>query len=331
MPKPSGHEATIIKRASRRHDEDDHGGSWKVAFADFCLALMCLFMVLWVLAAREQEDLKTKLEAPGASFIAEGNGRIFETASGPRGSLIERFPMPSRGEGGVPNAEPGLRRTRYDSPAQMESLAQVLAKLSQEAGLQANVQTVITPYGLRVMLHDTDNEGMFQLGSAVPSGKFHGLLLKMGPLFAQIENQILIVGHTDAVQFAGGGNRGRSNWTLSSERAASARSSLLDGGMPQANVLQVVGMADRAPFSSEDPLASINRRIEMLILTGGQSAAITAMFGPATQSEDLFKDVQGELPSGDVLKSLRDSILKASQLVPGLQARASSVEPVKLP
>jgi hypothetical protein len=35
------HEQTIVKRGGGKHDDDDHGGAWKVAFADFCLALMC--------------------------------------------------------------------------------------------------------------------------------------------------------------------------------------------------------------------------------------------------------------------------------------------------
>jgi chemotaxis protein MotB len=61
---------------------------------------------------------------------------------------------------------------------------------------------VITPYGLRVMLHDTDRQGMFVRGSAVPTDRFRKLLRKMGPLFAQMENQMLIVGHTDSLQYA---------------------------------------------------------------------------------------------------------------------------------
>jgi chemotaxis protein MotB len=33
------------------------------------------------------------------------------------------------------------------------------------------------------MLHDTDRQGMFVRGSAVPTDKFRALLRKMGPLF----------------------------------------------------------------------------------------------------------------------------------------------------
>ena len=48
-PKPNPHEKkheTVVRRSSRKHDDESHGGAWKVAFADFSLALMCLFLVL---------------------------------------------------------------------------------------------------------------------------------------------------------------------------------------------------------------------------------------------------------------------------------------------
>ena len=34
----------------------NHGGAWKVAYADFVTAMMALFMVLW-LTAQDNEDL----------------------------------------------------------------------------------------------------------------------------------------------------------------------------------------------------------------------------------------------------------------------------------
>jgi chemotaxis protein MotB len=52
------HESTIVKRGGGKHQHDEHGGAWKVAFADFCLALMALFLVLWLIASREQQNLK---------------------------------------------------------------------------------------------------------------------------------------------------------------------------------------------------------------------------------------------------------------------------------
>ena len=46
--KADGHEI-IIKRRSKKGHEQEHGGAWKVAFADFTLAMMALFMVLWII------------------------------------------------------------------------------------------------------------------------------------------------------------------------------------------------------------------------------------------------------------------------------------------
>ena len=35
-----------------------HGGSWKVAMADLALAMMALFMVLWLLSVTDEEQLE---------------------------------------------------------------------------------------------------------------------------------------------------------------------------------------------------------------------------------------------------------------------------------
>src|SRR6185369_7304351 len=122
-----------------------------------------------------------------------------------------------------PGRHAQLTRTRYESPAELQALSKVLAAMSAEAGLAGNLQTVVTPYGLRVMLHDTERQGMFVRGSAVPSERFRQLLQKMGPLFARMDNQMLIVGHTDSVQYADQGHTAVSNWSLSSDRAMAAR------------------------------------------------------------------------------------------------------------
>ncbi len=36
------------------HHDDEHGGAWKVAYADFVTAMMALFIVLWLLSASEK-------------------------------------------------------------------------------------------------------------------------------------------------------------------------------------------------------------------------------------------------------------------------------------
>lgn len=313
----------VVKRVSRKHDEDDHGGSWKVAFADFCLALMCLFLVLWVLAARDKEELQQTMRDAGGNMVHEGAGKMPDRMGGPRGSLISREPMPSHGDTLAPRKTPAnsseivvpdsrgarLAKTRYETAADMQELARVIAYLSEKAGLAANLQTIVTPYGLRVMVHDTDGQGMFERGSAEPTAHFRGLLRDMGPLFAQIDNQMLVVGHTDSSQYAGGERAAYSNWTLSSNRAMAARAQLMGGGMSPRTVLQVVGMADRAPLDPDNSAAAKNRRIELLILTSGQAGIVAEMFGMPRESTPLIEGVvDSALPDRDALKWLRSQL-----------------------
>lgn len=310
----------IVRRASRKQEQEEHSSAWKVAFADFCLALMCLFLVLWVMAARNQERAEEKMRAAGGATVREGNGHLDILSGGPRGSLISREPVPSRGDtmsarmaaalnGDVATPDPGqaprLSKSRYESPGDLRELSDVLEKLATEAGLEGNLRAVITPYGLRVLLHDTNKEGMFERGSALPTERFRMLLRKIGPLFARIENQLLIVGHTDSLQYANGGGSVSSNWKLSTDRAMAARSNLLAGGMSPSSILQVVGMADRAPMDVNEPRADVNRRIELMVLTSGQAKAISAMFGIPRNVEPLTADVDSAVPDISALSALR--------------------------
>ncbi|MCW7536530.1 OmpA family protein [Aquabacterium sp. A7-Y] len=316
------HAEAVIKRVSRKHEDDGHGGGWKVAFADFCLALMCLFMLLWVLSARDSERASQALAA--GSTIEEGAGPQFgESMRSADGSLISREPVPATATGPAgDSAEPRPEKVepvkrRYDTAAEQEDLSQLLKQLSAESGLAGNLMTDITPQGLRVMLHDTERRGMFKLGSAVPSERFSELLRRMGPLFAQIENQMLIVGHTDALQYASAGTSGQSNWSLSSNRAMVARAHLLAGGMPTQSVLQVVGMAERAPIDAVRPTAAVNRRIELLIMTTSQARATAAMFGVPGEVKPLTEGVDTALPEREALRDLRHRLSEGGPAAAG--------------
>jgi chemotaxis protein MotB len=49
------HEIIIVRHGGGDHDEGHHGGVWKIAFADFMTAMMCFFLVMWLInAANEQ-------------------------------------------------------------------------------------------------------------------------------------------------------------------------------------------------------------------------------------------------------------------------------------
>jgi chemotaxis protein MotB len=76
------------------------------------------------------------------------------------------------------------------------------------------------------------------------------------------------------------------------------------------SILQLVGMADRAPIDAAHPDASANRRIELLILTSKQAAAIKTMFGTPADTEALTSDASTSKTDDPALKDLRSQMVK---------------------
>jgi chemotaxis protein MotB len=112
------------------------------------------------------------------------------------------------------------------------------------------------------------------------------------------------------LQYTKAGPTSYSNWSLSVNRALAARSELLIGGMRSESILQLVGMADRAPIDAAHPDASVNRRIELLILTSKQAAAIKTMFGTPAATDSLTQDASTSRTDDAELKDLRSQMVK---------------------
>src|ERR1700761_3510808 len=48
------HPQIIIVKRHGSHEEEHHGGAWKIAFADFMTAMMAFFLVLWIISATDK-------------------------------------------------------------------------------------------------------------------------------------------------------------------------------------------------------------------------------------------------------------------------------------
>jgi chemotaxis protein MotB len=48
------HPEIIIIKRHNDHEEEHHGGAWKIAFADFMTAMMAFFLVLWIINATDK-------------------------------------------------------------------------------------------------------------------------------------------------------------------------------------------------------------------------------------------------------------------------------------
>lgn len=310
----AGHEV-VVKKSGGKHQHDEHGGAWKVAFADFCLALMCLFLVLWVLAARDKEELTMALAGGGSeNMTMQGQGERMIGEYVP-GALIPKQPISERPVEAPHGQEDATRMLQ--SPEELQELSRRVEAAGQQVGLSDHITTIVTAQGLRIMVHDTDSMGMFTIGSAQPSPRFAELLRRIGPMFATIDNQLVIAGHTDALQFQRTGPFGASNWSLSMGRAVAARAHMISGGMPERSVLQVIGMGEVAPVDPEHPNAPINRRVELLVTTKAHASNVLATFGPLPQRQALTPELQSSMTDTPLLDKLRQMLLQAGQAADG--------------
>jgi chemotaxis protein MotB len=106
---------------------------------------------------------------------------------------------------------------------------------------------------------------MFDSGSSMVKPYMRELLQIIGEVLTEVPNRLTLEGHTDAQPF-GSGERGYSNWELSSDRANASRRELLEGGLPETRVLRVQGLASSRPLPDTDPLSPTNRRISIIVM-----------------------------------------------------------------
>lgn len=64
----------IIRRSEEGEEHGHHGGGWKVAYADFMTAMMAFFLLLWILAASDEEKLRGLADYFSPS-LSESGGR----------------------------------------------------------------------------------------------------------------------------------------------------------------------------------------------------------------------------------------------------------------
>lgn len=258
----------IIKRRSKRGHEEAKTGAWKVAFADFTLAMMALFMVLWIVQPQADGD---RLGQSGGPHIplSDGGAGVFDSVSQEPmdyGAQPKFVPFRQRHQESLSSGALDREVERYDSEEQLRGLAQLMERLAERVDALANIEVHVVPQGLRILIKDDAQRFMFERGSARLHPHFRQLLTALGSELLKVENKLIISGHTDATPYRGKGSY--DNWDLSGERALQARTVLMAAGLSGAGILQVSAQADVMPLRAEDPFSGVNRRIELLLLTG---------------------------------------------------------------
>ncbi len=228
-----------------------HGGSWKVAYADFVTAMMALFLVLWLTAqdSKIKEAIERSFRNPFSSITKESVGIIptdkeMRALENPKGNFDSASAL---------NLEL-LRRLTED-----------LAKLlQQDPQSQESVRFELTSEGLLINVFDRSQKPVFEPESArfTPYGSwvFSTLAWEVSryPTF-----NLQLSGHTESGR--AGIREDYGPWELSSDRANTARRKLVQHGVSPMQIYQVCGCGDIHPMTNTAPTDEINRRVSVLL------------------------------------------------------------------
>ncbi len=244
----------IIVRKKKGGHHEDHGGAWKVAYADFVTAMMAFFLVMWILGM--DQGVKDMVEGYFSNPV--GFKRAFSGGSNPLGQGSSPASM---------ELTRAMLMTKEHQKTRFEETAEEISGKMADAGLPsetgADVELVITDQGLRIELMETgEGEVFFAKASSDLKPSLRSVLGMIAPELQALPNVVVVEGHTDSVPF---GSEGYSNWELSVDRANAARRAMVAGGLDGNRIVEVRGHADRQPKNPEDTLDPRNRRISIFI------------------------------------------------------------------
>jgi len=314
----------IVKRINKG-GHGHHGGAWKVAFADFAVAMMAFFMVMWLLGAVPTESLGGISDYFENVSLTEGQATVpTQGMAGPGGASTSMIDMGgmmdiAKGEGNKIN-----QQSKADDESIVDADEDVSAALKAESDAKEEKQRLnelmkdmvdaigknkaLSPYkdqlllkvtaeGLQIQIIDKESSGMFDSGGAQIKNHMREILYEIAGFLNTVPNRVSVSGHTDASPFTG--REDYSNWELSADRANSARRTLEEGGLETAKIGRVEGLAASNLLTKDDPFNNANRRISVLVMNKKTEAALTGLIeDPEIEDSDIdpINNTPVELP-----------------------------------
>jgi chemotaxis protein MotB len=240
--------------------------------------MMAFFLLMWLLGSTTDGDKKgiaDYFQSPLKIALAggSGSGDSNSVLKGGGESLTSTVGQVKKGDVEAQRNTINLHKLKQEQiraeVARLEDLKQEIQQKLQSneklKDLSSQIRLDMTRDGLRIQIVDDQNRPMFASGSATIAPYMKDLLREIGSVLTEVPNRLTLEGHTDAQPFSGG-ERGYSNWELSSDRANASRRELISGGLADDRVLRVQGLASSQPFDEKDPLAPTNRRISIIVM-----------------------------------------------------------------
>lgn len=274
----------IRKKRNSSHDHAHHGGSWKIAFADFMTAMMALFLLLWLVSITTKEQREgianwfnpmafeetqsasdgmlagKAVDTDGAQNSPSVKGDSVNLESREKNNLIQS-------ESAVRDAIEHAKAVEEENEILSDVMDEIHKKMSAAVDMQQLAESVIieiTDEGLRIQITDRDKISMFPVGATGMTPAATNIIKAIGEAVVGVPNKIAITGHTDSLGYKD--NASFDNWDLSSGRANSARRILVGAGVNMDRISRVEGLADRDLLVKNEPNDPRNRRISVTLL-----------------------------------------------------------------
>ena len=281
-----GRDLKIVVRRAAPERRVYRTGAWKLAYADFMTAMMAFFLLMWLLTMETtvqiqgvadffKQPLKLTLWDGDRSAVEAGaikaGGR--DVATDRQGDTRQTDGL-KHAEHTVQRADDAAAKLQSGNIAAQEQLRLHDLQIKLMAALQANpalrqykqqIRIDSTLMGLRIEIVDSQKRPMFATARDTVEPYMRDILRAIGGTLNGVPNRIIVQGHTDAVPYPGG-ERGYSNWELSTDRANASRRELVAGGLDNGKVMRVLGLASTQNLNKADPLDPENRRISIIVL-----------------------------------------------------------------
>jgi chemotaxis protein MotB len=241
----------IIKKINKGH-AGAHGGAWKVAFADFMTAMMCFFLVMWLMGSDEETKAAVADYFTTATIFKGGSDSLGKVGATPNSATS----VLNGGEGQFD--EKDVSEPARPKPVYLQE-HKVLSKLVTELFDGNAFSEDFTAEYLKFAI---PGNIVFQFGSTEISYEGKKYLAKLADVFKNYEGSVSVIGHTEK----GEGESEQGNWDLAFKRAMAIRNSLIKDFRVRSEQLTPSAISNNSS-ASEDRTSgvNVNRRVEFIL------------------------------------------------------------------
>ncbi|PWI58410.1 flagellar motor protein MotB [Sulfoacidibacillus thermotolerans] len=243
----------IKRSAGKAKVKKENSERWLLTYSDLITLLLAFFIIMYSIASLNQGKFRQLAESLHTALSGTSTPISFTTSGGEH-SLLKNTSLTPEQQGQVAQI---VKENRVFS-----DIYHQLEQYIIDHHLQANVEAVDEPRGIRVAIH---SDVLFDNGSDQLRPQALQILKGLVPFLNKVTTRVQVNGYTDSIpihtqQFP-------SNWFLSVDRAAGVVSYLIEQGIDPKR-LSAQGFSKYRPVASNATASGrqANRRVDIVLL-----------------------------------------------------------------